>query len=152
MRLIFPLIEKLSNATPRKSILQWIIITLLYGFAMIVNDHFDLVTALGLPERFEAAIRLCGVYLYIVLTAISFFKTKKDENNTDNTQVAADMAHHDKCDRVPAAAGTKGHAQGDRSHGPQSEPDPPGAGAGVTVQRQDSQPDGGDGTAPERTG
>ncbi|PZF71566.1 hypothetical protein DN068_15945 [Taibaiella soli] len=150
MRFNTKLVERLSNATPRISIRRWLIITLVYGFAIIVNDHFDMVRALGLPERIEAAIRLCGVYLYIVLTAYSFHKTKEDEINTDNTQVAPDMAHHDKCDRVPATAGIKGDAQGNGSNEPQSEPLQPGTGAGTVIQWQDSQPDGGTGVEAER--
>jgi Ca2+/Na+ antiporter len=150
MRFNVKLVEKLSNATPRKSILRWLIITLLYGFSIIVNDHFDLVTALGLPQRIEAVIRLCGVYLYIVLTTYFFHKTKEDENNSDNTQVAADLAHHDKRNSFPAAAGTKSHAQGDGTYEPQSEPLQPGSEAGTTDERKDSRPDRCTGAAAER--
>jgi hypothetical protein len=140
MRFNIPLIDKLARATPRKNILQWVFITMIYGFAIIVNDHFDLVRAIGLPKQSEAVVRLCGVYLYIVLTAYSFHKTKKDENNTDHTKVAADMAHHDKPDRVPAAPGTKGHSQRHRSYGKQSKSVPPATRDTTTARADGTRP------------
>lgn len=106
------LIENLSKATSRNSVIRWLFITILYGFAIIANDHFELVKVLGLPGRIEATIRLCGVYLYIVLTGYSFYNTKKYENNINDNKVAADMAHHDQFDNVPFAAGTQSDTQG----------------------------------------
>lgn len=151
MRIHNKLMERLAAATPKTSVLCWLFITAIYSFAIVVNDHFDLITAIGLPEQATAIIRLLGVQLYIFLTAYSFHKTntKNDETNTDHNQVAADLAHPDEPDHIPATSGAEGIAQGHRQDEPQPEPFTPGAKAGNAVQRQDSLPNGGNGTAPE---
>lgn len=151
MRINMPLLDKLAKATPRKNILQWVVMTLLYGFAIIVNDHFDLVQALGLPERPEAVVRLCGVYLYIFLTAYSFQKTKDDEIHTDHNQIAAAVADDHKPDGNTPAPGTQSHAPGNRAHEPQSEPAQRGPASGDAFQWKDSQPDGCTGTPAKGT-
>lgn len=120
MHFNIPLIEKLAKATPRKSIMEWLCMTFCYASVIVVNDHFELIRALGLPERIEATIRLIGVYLYIILTAYSFHKTQKNETNTYHNKVATDMANLDKPDRISSAQGTQVHAQGNRPDEPQS--------------------------------
>ena len=115
MRPNYQLIEQLSKATPRKHVIRWIALTLLYGFAIIVNDHFDLIASLGLPGRYEAVVRLCGVYLYIILTAFQFQKTRNHEKYPRHHKVAPDLADHDQHNNVPAPSGTKVRSQRHRT-------------------------------------
>lgn len=73
------LIRQLCSATPRKSILRWIIVSGLFALSTFLNEHFELVKALGFSPKTEALIKLSGLYLYMLLTSYQFQKQKTYE-------------------------------------------------------------------------
>ena len=148
---IINLIENLSKATPKKNILYWILLSGLYGFAIIANDHYDLIASLGLPAKSEAVIRLCGVSLYICITTFHFQKTTKHEYSSNDTEVTAGLADHHLLHHPVITAGTPVDAPGDQPGNTQPDAVQSGTAGNITEQRQDSQPDRGNAAPAEGT-
>ncbi len=79
MKLYTAFIYRLTAATPRTHVWRWVFMTALYGCSLLINEHFELIAALGFTLRQQALIRIAGVMLYIFLTTYSFQKTNNDE-------------------------------------------------------------------------
>lgn len=75
--MFYPFFKKISNATPYKNVVFWGLITALYSLIILVNEHFDLVSALGFSDKALAHIKVWGVYAYIFITTYHFYKEKK---------------------------------------------------------------------------
>lgn len=69
--------KKIANATPYKNVVLWGLMTALYSLIILINEHFDLISALGFSPKVLAHIKLLGVYAYIFMTTYQFYKEKK---------------------------------------------------------------------------
>ena len=114
--------SRLTAATPRKYVGRWLFVTALYSCCILINEHFELIAALGLSQAIQAVIRLMGALVYIFLTTYSFQKTN-DDTYTEPFQIPHDLAADNSTG--PALTGTPGgdDAQGDNTGKPQSTPD-----------------------------
>jgi hypothetical protein len=70
------LTDRLSRATPPAIVRQWLLLSLLYAFATLASEHFELIASIGLSAKQEAIIRLAGLYCYILITTFQFQRTK----------------------------------------------------------------------------
>lgn len=84
-------IRRLSAATPKKYVWRWLFHTALYSCCILINEHFELIAAMGLSPYIQAAIRMAGTMLYIFLTTYSFQKIN-DDIHTENIQIPDNLA------------------------------------------------------------
>jgi len=102
MKLYTPLIRRLTAATPRIYVWRWVLMTALYSCSLLINEHFELIAALGFTLRQQAMIRIAGVMLYIFLTTYSFQKTNNDKTippfQIPDNMVPAITHHRDTAD------------------------------------------------------
>lgn len=111
-------IRRLTAATPKKYVWRWLFHTVLYGCCILINEHYELIEAMGFSPYMQAAIRVAGTVIYMFLTTYSFQKINDD--TTKNIQVPDRMAIGDN--RSIAADDTPGKedAQGDNKARQQS--------------------------------
>ncbi len=103
------LLQRLAAATPKINVAKWLACTMLYALVIILNDHFHLVAALGMPAKEEAILRLIGAYLYIIITIYHFQKRKPNENTLSHTQKPPRMAPVIRSSRLHDAARPEKH-------------------------------------------
>lgn len=109
---------RLTAATPRTHVWRWVFITALYSCSLLINEHFELIAALGFTLRQQALIRIAGVMLYIFLTTYSFQKTNNDETippfQIPDNMVSAITGHRDPADMADSLV-----PEGDNTDEPQ---------------------------------
>jgi hypothetical protein len=75
MKNVSNLLQQLTAATPKDNVLKWAASTLFYATVILLNEQFQLLTAIGMTQKEEAIWRLIGVFLYILATLYHFQKT-----------------------------------------------------------------------------
>jgi hypothetical protein len=68
--------KKIASATPYKNVVLWALYSIVYALLILINEHFELIEALGLSPRTLSIIKVSGVYLYIAITTYQFHKQK----------------------------------------------------------------------------
>jgi len=76
------MLNNLTEKTPRKTTLLWLILTALYTMCIIINDHYDLIQALHFGERTASIIKMVGVFGYVFSTLANFNQKPKDGTST----------------------------------------------------------------------
>lgn len=78
------IIQKLSNETPRTSVIRWLSISLLFAISTFLNEHFELIENIGIKPSYLSLIKLLGLYLYMLITTYQFQKQKNTHENYNN--------------------------------------------------------------------
>ena len=102
------LIENLSNATPKASVIRWLCISILFALSTFLNEHFELIENIGIKPSQLALIKLIGLYLYMLLTSYQFQQQKNNnENNNNDTKQTNSMARNSVYDIFCSTQGAK---------------------------------------------
>jgi hypothetical protein len=75
--MFYPFLKKLANATPYTNVRQWAIWSAVYALLLLLNEHFELIEALGFSAQTLSVIKLLGVYLYMSFSTYHFYQQKK---------------------------------------------------------------------------
>ena len=75
------MLNNLSQPTPKKGTLLWFIMTILYVFTIIVNEHFELLEAFNFNAQTISTIKLLGTIGYILSTLGIFNQTPKNNES-----------------------------------------------------------------------
>lgn len=74
------ILEKLKAGTPKKAVVFWVLSTVIYAVIVLVNENQHLIDSLTyLSEDTKTHIKMIGIFLYMIITKLSFLQTKKEE-------------------------------------------------------------------------
>lgn len=71
------MIKRLTDKTPKKPTLIWLLMTMLYVLSIIINEHFELLEAFQFSNETISIIKIIGVFGYILTTVTNFIQTPK---------------------------------------------------------------------------
>lgn len=126
------IIRRLTEATPKPYVWRWLLHTALYSCCILVNEHFELIEAMGFSPYIQTVIRIAGTMIYILLTTYSFQKTNND-TDTEATEIPDNMVINSRHNTAANDTSGADDAQGNKQDGPQPgivRPNPTGHTAG----------------------